>query len=78
MAKTQFSIVDITKRYQDKSHWFKKGDDVAIGPISFHLYEGETLAIVGEAGSGKSTVARLLSGIEQPDSGQLFHQLDQI
>ena len=73
MSAPLFTISDIQKCYKDKSHWFKRGDDVTIGPISFRLNEGETLAVVGDAGSGKSTVARLLSGAEQPESGLLYH-----
>lgn len=78
MTAPTFSVVNIGKCYKDKSNWFKKGDDVTIGPVSFHLYEGETVAIVGEAGSGKSTVARILSGAEAPDEGQLFHKVDAV
>jgi len=78
MPSPQFSIVNVLKCYKDKSHWFRKEDDVTIGPISFHLYKGETLAIVGDAGSGKSTVARLLAGAEQPDTGKLFHYADTV
>ncbi len=67
-----FSIKGIKKTYKDKSNWFKKGRDIVIGPISFELHRGETLAIVGEAGSGKSTIARLLAGAELPDAGELY------
>jgi cationic peptide transport system ATP-binding protein len=67
-----FSVNDITKTFKDKSNWFKKGKDVVIGPVSFEMHRGETIALVGDAGSGKSTIARILSGAESPDSGQLF------
>ena len=67
-----FSVREIKKTYKDKSNWFKKGRNVEIGPISFDLHRGETLAIVGEAGSGKSTIARILAGAELPDSGELY------
>jgi cationic peptide transport system ATP-binding protein len=66
-------INELTKCYKDKAHWFKKGKDVTIGPVTFGLKKGETLAIVGDAGSGKSTVARLLAAAEAPDSGNLTH-----
>ena len=70
----EFIKVDqLTKCYQDKAHWFKKGKDVTIGPVTFALKKGETIAIVGEAGSGKSTIARLLAAAETPDSGYLTH-----
>lgn len=76
MSAPIFSVLNISKCYKDKSHWLKKGKDKVIGPISFHLFPGETVAIIGEAGSGKSTIARLLAGAEQPDTGQLFHHVD--
>ncbi len=66
-------VNELTKCYKDKAHWLKKGKDVTIGPITFGIKKGETLAIVGEAGSGKSTVARLLAAAETPDSGYLTH-----
>jgi cationic peptide transport system ATP-binding protein len=72
---TEFIKVNkLTKCYKDKAHWFKKGKDVTIGPVSFTLNKGETIAIVGEAGSGKSTIARLLAAAEDPDSGTLTHK----
>lgn len=35
------------------------------------MYEGETLALLGESGSGKSTLLRIICGLEIPDSGEL-------
>ena len=39
----------------------------AVDGISFDLYQGETLGIVGESGCGKSTVAKLLMSLERAD-----------
>ena len=41
----------------------------AVDDISFHVTKGETLGIVGESGCGKSTTARLLMRLIEPDSG---------
>ncbi|WP_327674608.1 ABC transporter ATP-binding protein [Kitasatospora sp. NBC_00458] len=37
--------------------------------VSFHLHPGETLGLVGESGSGKTTAARIVLGLERPDTG---------
>lgn len=44
----------------------------ALSQVDFALFEGEILGIVGESGSGKSTLLRMASGIERPDSGNLY------
>nr|WP_197423942.1 ABC transporter ATP-binding protein [Bradyrhizobium valentinum] len=43
----------------------------AVDDVSFELYRGETLGIVGESGFGKSTVARLAMALEPPDEGSV-------
>ncbi len=40
--------------------------------ISFSIYEGEMVSIVGKNGAGKSTMAKLLCGFETPDKGKLY------
>lgn len=43
-----------------------------IRALSFDIFKGEHVALLGENGSGKSTVLRLISGELQPDEGEIF------
>ena len=46
----------------------------AVDHVSFEVQAGETLALVGESGCGKSTVARLIVGLYAPSTGRIAFQ----
>ncbi|MEV4657008.1 ABC transporter ATP-binding protein [Micromonospora sp. NPDC049301] len=43
----------------------------AVRDVSFTLHPGRVTALVGQSGSGKSTIARLITGVERPSSGEV-------
>jgi rhamnose transport system ATP-binding protein len=43
----------------------------ALDRVSLRLYPGEVTALVGENGAGKSTIVKILTGIYQPDAGEI-------
>ena len=61
------------KYYQTKKSLFSKSANCvkAVDGVSFDLYEGETLGLVGESGCGKTTIGKQLIGLEQPTSGTI-------
>lgn len=48
------------------------GPDLILKEVSFTVFKGEILAILGGSGSGKSTLMRHIIGLERPESGQIW------
>ena len=55
-------VENLTKRF---------GRFLAVDDVSFEVPEGELVALLGPSGGGKSTVLRIIAGLEQPDSGHV-------
>jgi energy-coupling factor transport system ATP-binding protein len=51
------------------SFQYPSADGYAVRDVTFNIYKGEWLAIVGHNGSGKSTLARMLNGLHYPQEG---------
>ncbi|MEI6242192.1 MAG: ABC transporter ATP-binding protein [Chlamydiota bacterium] len=63
-------LLEVLSVIKTFSHHKKK--KAAINNISLRVYPGETLAIAGESGSGKSTMAKMMVGLERPSSGEIL------
>ena len=58
--------------YVRLQHIYKSFNHIkALKDVSIQAYKGEVLAIVGDNGAGKSTLIKVLSGVLQPDNGQI-------
>lgn len=51
--------------------WFKYGNDWVLKGVSFKVKKGETVALVGPTGSGKSTIVQLLPRLYEPQKGEI-------
>jgi peptide/nickel transport system ATP-binding protein len=68
-------VENLTKRFPiTQGIIFKKqiGAVRAVEDVSFEVYPGETLGLVGESGCGKSTTARLITRLLDPTSGRIW------
>lgn len=73
MSETILEVKNLKKYYSYKSGLFKKREiKKAVDDISFELHRGETLALVGESGCGKTTAMKSLLRIIEPTSGEVF------
>jgi cationic peptide transport system ATP-binding protein len=64
-------VKGLTKHYQYRHGFFQKRTIKAVQDVSFVLEKGQTLAIVGETGSGKSILAKMLAGVIEPTQGEI-------
>ena len=62
-AEPHVRLLSVTKRF---------GDFTAVDNISLDIYKGEFFALLGPSGCGKTTLLRMLAGFEQPSSGSIL------
>lgn len=55
----------------DVSYTYEDGDDTVLNKINFKVLPGETVALIGQSGEGKTTILRLILGLMKPDSGKM-------
>jgi peptide/nickel transport system ATP-binding protein len=70
------SVQNLAKWYPIKKGIFAKAKNFfkAVDEVSFEIYPGETLGLVGESGCGKTTLGRCLLRLIEPTSGDINYQ----
>lgn len=67
-------IKNLHKNFISNASWFSKPTVVkAVNNVSFKIYEGETLGLVGESGCGKTTLSRTILQLENASSGEIIY-----
>jgi len=67
--KPLIQVKNLKKYFEIKG----KGELYAVDNISFDIYPGETLGLVGESGCGKSTVGNVIMRLHKPTGGELIY-----
>ena len=73
MNHSLLQVRRLTKHFPVDGGWLRPPRHVhAVDDVSFSLSAGESFALVGESGCGKTTTARLLAKLEKPDDGSIL------
>ncbi|MFD1939876.1 dipeptide ABC transporter ATP-binding protein [Nonomuraea mangrovi] len=72
-AEAILSVRELVKDYEATGGGLRRasGRVSAVAGVSFDVHPGETFGLVGESGCGKSTVGRLVVGLEEPSGGRI-------
>lgn len=76
MSRPLVEVENLTKHFNARAGFFDFNSQVvrAVNGVSLEVFEGETLALVGESGCGKSTLARMLLRLIEPTGGTIHFQ----
>ena len=72
-AKKLLEIENLKKYFPVKAGFLKKNYVQAVEDVSFSIYQGETLGLVGESGCGKTTLGRTILRLYNPTSGRILY-----
>jgi cationic peptide transport system ATP-binding protein len=73
MTISLLEVKNLSKSFETRSKlFFRKRIHEAVKPVSFTLDVGQTIGFIGQNGSGKSTVARMIAGVIEPTGGEIL------
>ncbi len=73
IGETLLDVRNVSRRFRrpDRAFWEPQPPLVALDEISLSLRTGESLALIGPTGAGKSTLARVIAGLDRVSGGEL-------
>lgn len=70
-CKGALELTDFKDKIEFENVWFRYGDDWILKDVSFTVKKGETVAIVGPTGAGKSTIVQLIPRLFEAQKGEI-------
>ena len=72
-------VENLTKKFKEKRFFSSDSEEtIAADSVNFSVEQGKILAIAGQSGSGKSTIAKMILRAIKPDSGKIFYNQKEI
>jgi peptide/nickel transport system ATP-binding protein len=73
MSMPMLEIRNLAKSFPVRNAFGRQiGEVRAVDDVSFSIEKGKVYGLAGESGSGKSTIARMIMGLEKPDAGEIL------
>ncbi|WP_251391001.1 dipeptide ABC transporter ATP-binding protein [Mediterraneibacter agrestimuris] len=67
-------VENVECMFWERASWKQAVQREVLKQITFSVHQGETFGLVGESGCGKTTLAKLLTGMLSPSAGKIWHE----
>ena len=78
MSSLILKLDNISFSYRQRHSFFRSNNHKVINQLTLNIYQGDRIGIIGRNGVGKSTLLRIMAGVNSPDEGSVKHYSEHI